>query len=98
MSRLRFPHPLTLLVAGVFIATALTYVLPAGEFQRREDSATDRRVVVACTYHAMPPTPVGPFQALVAIPIGVAYAVSVIFLLLLASADFTVLHTTGAQR
>src|SRR2546426_68447 len=28
MPRLRFPHPLTLLVAGIFIATALSFVLP----------------------------------------------------------------------
>ena len=67
MSRFRFPHPLTLLVAGIFIATALTYVLPAGEYQRVQDTATGRQVVVAGTYHAVARTPVGLFQALVAI-------------------------------
>ena len=98
MSRLRFPHPLTLLVAGVFIATALTYVLPAGEFERREDSATGRRVVVAGTYHAVPRAPVGPFQALVAIPKGIADAVSVICLVFIAGGAFTVVDKTGALR
>jgi len=98
MPRLRFPHPLTLLVAGIFIATALSYVLPAGEFERREDSATGRRVVVAGTYHAVPRAPVGAFQALVAIPKGIADAVSVICLVFIAGGAFTVVDKTGALR
>src|SRR6185503_15730804 len=32
MSRFRLPHPALLLLAGVALAAALTWVLPAGEF------------------------------------------------------------------
>ena len=46
----RFPHPLTLLVACILVAAALTWVLPAGQFERREDPVTGRSVVVAGTY------------------------------------------------
>src|SRR5436189_206475 len=46
MTSFRFPHPLTLLVAGIFIATALTYVLPAGEYRRTLDAATGRPLVI----------------------------------------------------
>ena len=45
--RLRFPHPLILLVACALLAAALTHLLPAGQFERREDAATGRSVVVA---------------------------------------------------
>src|SRR5205823_2420194 len=72
--RLCFPHPLTLLVGFIALAAVMTYVLPAGQFDRRDDPATGRRVVVAGTYHAVPQAPVTPFQAVVAIPRGMAAA------------------------
>jgi uncharacterized ion transporter superfamily protein YfcC len=96
MTWLRIPDPLTLLVAGVVLAAGLTYVLPAGEYQRREDPATGRRVVVAGTYAPVDPKPVGLFDAMVAIPRGMANAADVVFLILFGSAAFTVVDRTGA--
>jgi uncharacterized ion transporter superfamily protein YfcC len=92
----RFPHPLTLLVACILIAAALTWVLPAGEYQRREDPATGRSVVVPGTYALVEATPVGPFQALVGIPRGMIEAASVIFYVFLVGAGFAVVERTGA--
>ncbi len=92
----RFPHPLTLLVSCVLIAAALTWALPAGEYQRREDPATGRSVVVPGTYAAVDATPVGPFQALVGIPKGMIEAASVIFYVFLVGGGFAVVERTGA--
>src|SRR5262245_5956812 len=94
----RFPHPLTLLTAGIILAAALTHVLPAGEYDRREDPVTGRRVVVAGTFHPVPSHPVGLFEALVAIPKGLAEAGSVVFLVFLVGGAFTVVDETGALR
>jgi uncharacterized ion transporter superfamily protein YfcC len=91
----RFPHPLTLLVGCVLVAAALTWVLPAGMYERREDPATGRNVVVAGTYHAVEPQPVGPFEAFVAIPKGIVDASSVIALIFLIGGGFTVVERTG---
>ncbi|HKG96162.1 MAG TPA: hypothetical protein VKA84_29885, partial [Gemmatimonadaceae bacterium] len=96
--RLRFPHPLALLLACVLVAAALTWVLPAGTYERRDDPATGRRVVVAGTYHTVPAKPVGPFQALVAVPKGLADAASVVFVVFLVGAAFVVVDRTGALR
>jgi uncharacterized ion transporter superfamily protein YfcC len=96
LARLRFPHPLTLLVGCLLAAAVLTWILPAGRFERREDPVTGRNVVVAGTYTAVEPQPVGPFQALVAIPRGMADAASVIFYVFLVGAAFTVVERTGA--
>ncbi len=96
MPRLHFPHPLTLLVVCVLIAAALTYVLPAGEYERREDENTGRTVVVAGTYHLVPPRPVSVFQAVVAIPRGMADAAAVIFYVFLVGGAFAVVERTGA--
>jgi uncharacterized ion transporter superfamily protein YfcC len=93
--KLRFPHPLTLLVGCVFVAAALTWVLPAGRYERREDLATGRSVVVAGTYTRVAARPVGPFEAVVAIPKGIVDAASVIGLVFLIGAAFTVIERTG---
>ena len=98
MRRLAFPHPLTLLTCCVLLAAALSHVLPAGRYDRRDDPATGRSVVVAGTYHAVPPTPVGVFQTLVAIPKGLIDAASVIFFVFLVGGAFTVVDQTGALR
>jgi uncharacterized ion transporter superfamily protein YfcC len=94
--RLRFPHPLILLVLCVLAAAACTWLLPAGEYDRRDDPAAGRQVVVAGTYHEVPPSPVDGFNAVVAIPKGMADAASVIFYVFLVGGAFAVVERTGA--
>jgi uncharacterized ion transporter superfamily protein YfcC len=94
---MRFPHPLTLLVACVLVAALLSHLLPAGRFDRREDPVTGRNVVVAGTFHRVERTPVGAFQALVAIPRGMADAGAVIFYVFLVGGAFAVVERTGAS-
>ena len=98
MSKTRFPHPLTLLFGCVLVAAALSYVLPAGAYDRQEDPATGRSVVLAGTYQAVDPNPVNAFEAVVALPLGMADAASVIFLIFLIGGAFTVVDETGALR
>jgi uncharacterized ion transporter superfamily protein YfcC len=94
--RLRFPHPLILLTLCVLLAAAGTWLLPAGEYERRDDPAAGRQVVVAGTYHAVAPSPVGAFGAIVGIPKGMADAASVIFYVFLVGGAFAVVERTGA--
>ena len=91
-------HPLALLVAFVLLASALTYVVPAGQFDRRDNAAIGRKVVIPGSFHAVPQSPVGPFQAFVAIPLGLADASAVIFFVFLAGGAFNVVDRTGALR
>jgi len=95
---MRFPHPLVLLTGFIVLAAVLSYVLPAGRFDRRTDPVARREVVVAGSYHRVPPTPVGPLAALVALPKGLADAAGVVFLIFLAGGAFTVVDQTGALR
>ncbi|HEX6751059.1 MAG TPA: hypothetical protein VF092_27465 [Longimicrobium sp.] len=96
IARVRFPHPLILLVGGVLLAALLTWILPAGEYNRTHDPVTDRDVVVAGTYHTVSPQPVGPFDAIVAIPKGMVDAGDVIFFVFLVGGAFAVVEKTGA--
>jgi len=94
-SRLELPHPLILLLAGVAAAAALTWILPSGAFDRRDDPATGRRVVVAGTYHAVDPAPVGPFAAAVAVPRGFVAAADVIAVVLFVGGAWVVVDRVG---
>jgi len=94
-SRFRVPHPVVLLGAAVLIAAVLTWILPAGQYDRHEDAATGRRVVAAGTYHTTAAAPVGPFAAAVAIPRGFLAAADVIFLVLFAGGAWVVVDRLG---
>ncbi len=96
MSRHRFPHPLALLLGCVLLAAILTHFLPAGSYERRDEKATGRRVVVAGTYHPVESHPLGAFEMLVALPKGMADAGPVIFFVFLVGGALTVVDRTGA--
>src|SRR5258705_4512214 len=92
---MKLPHPLILLIAGVAVCAALTWILPAGEYDRRDDPATGRNVVVAGTYHPVDPAPVGPFAAAVAVPRGFVAAADVIGVVLFVGAAWFIVDRIG---
>ena len=96
--RLRFPNPLVLLTVCILIAAALSWVVPAGQFDRRADAATGRQVVVAGTYHRVEARPLGVFDALLAVPQGLIDAAPVVFFVFLIGGALTVVDETGALR
>jgi uncharacterized ion transporter superfamily protein YfcC len=92
----RLPHPFVLLLGGVAIAAALTWILPAGTYERRADAATGRNVVVPGTYERIEPAPVGPMAALLAVPRGIVAGADVILTVLFVGGAFALLDATGA--
>jgi uncharacterized ion transporter superfamily protein YfcC len=94
-SRVRVPHPVVLLGATVIVAAALTWILPAGQYDRRDDAATGRRVVVAGTFHSATASPVGPFAAVVSIPRGFIAGGDIIVLVLLVGGAWVVVDRLG---
>ena len=87
-----------MLIAGVFLAAASTWVIPAGHYDRRDDPVTGRSVVVAGTYRHVPAQPVNLFRAVVDIPKGMINAADVVFFVFLVGGAFTVVDKTGALR
>ncbi|MEO8624595.1 MAG: YfcC family protein, partial [bacterium] len=90
------PHPFVLLLCGVVIAALLTWILPAGAYQRRHDAATDRDVVVAGTYASVAAAPVGPLAATLAVPRGIVAGADVMLTVLIVGGAFAFLDATGA--
>jgi uncharacterized ion transporter superfamily protein YfcC len=94
--QLRLPHPLVLLLGGVAVAAALTWVLPAGSYERHADKATGREVVVNGTYARVAPAPVGPAAAVLSVPKGFVAGADVILTVLFVGGAFALLDRTGA--
>ena len=94
--RFRVPHTLVLLFGMIVVALVLTYLLPAGAFERVENEH-GRMQVVPGTFQLTPeqarPSPVIAFTA---IPRGLTAAAEVIFLIFIVGGAFAVLRRTGA--
>lgn len=91
----RVPHTLVLLSAMIVLALALTWILPAGSYQRAEvDGHTQ---VVAGTYRTTPEVaPPPPVAILTAVPRGMVAAAEIIFFVFIIGGAFAVLRATGA--
>src|SRR5258708_7133881 len=96
MTKQRSMDPLLLIGSIIVLAAILTWVLPAGRFDRKTDPQTHRTVVVPGSYKSVAQHPVGPWGTLVSIPQGLAEAGEVVFFVLLAGCALTVVEATGA--
>jgi len=94
--RLTLPQPLVLLLGGVAVAAALTWILPAGRYERRLDPATGRQLAVAGTYTQVDASPVNPMEAVLAVPRGIVSGADVILTVLFVGGTFALLDATGA--
>ena len=95
-ARFRVPHTLVLLFAMVLAALVLSWVLPAGSFERVENEA-GRMQVVPGSFHETPEVErQSPLAALTAIPKGFSAAHEIIFFVFLIGGAFAVLRETGA--
>ncbi len=62
----RFPTAYTILFALIVVVAALTWIIPAGKFDRVENEAVGREVAVAGTYQTVEANPQGFFDILLA--------------------------------
>lgn len=90
----RIPHAVTLLFIIIMLVTLMTWLLPAGSYERIE--VEGRMRVVAGSYEEVPSTPVGPLQMFRALPLGFAAAVEIIFIVLAGGIMFGVLEKSRA--
>lgn len=75
------PSTIILLFCLVLIVGIMTYIIPAGTYERTLDEATGYNVVNPEGFQYVDQVPVNPFKALVAIPRGFVAASGIIFLI-----------------
>lgn len=86
----RMPHIFGLLFLIILICGIMTWVLPAGEFDRVDN------VAVAGTYHIVESNPVGFFKMFQSIYEGFCNAGSVVFFVFISYASISIIISSGA--
>jgi uncharacterized ion transporter superfamily protein YfcC len=94
--RLRVPHTLVLLSGMIVLALLLTYLLPAGSYERVENEH-GRMQVVPGSYAPTPDVaPLSPLAVFTAVPRGLEAAAEIIFFVFIIGGAFALLRATGA--
>lgn len=89
-------NPYLLLLFFLFIACVVTFIVPAGNFQRETVEGIANPVVVPGTYSVIPSIPVTITTLLGAISQGMGDSSGIIFLIFLSAGSFVVFNETGA--
>ncbi|HCJ58493.1 MAG TPA: C4-dicarboxylate ABC transporter permease, partial [Clostridiaceae bacterium] len=90
------PHAYVIMLIIILIATILAFVIPSGTFDRVEDSATGKTLVIADSFKYVEKVYVNIFQAFQAIPKGIQKSSSIIAFIFLISGSVQIIKGTGA--
>lgn len=90
----KFPHTYAILLFIVILGAALSYVIPAGEYERVE--VENRTEVVSGSFTNVEQNPVSLMDLFMAIPTGLNEAAGIIFYIFLIGGAFGVIRATGA--
>lgn len=93
--KFKLPHIYVLLFCIIIFCAILTWVLPAGQFERVTNSE-GIEVAVAGTYHYVENTPVGIFQTIQSVYKGMVDAAPVVFFVFVSFASIGLIIETGA--
>ena len=94
-SRWALPHVFVLLFGIIVFAAIMTWILPAGDFNRVTNSA-GQKIVQAGTYHLVKAHPVGFFEMFKCIYLGMKDAAPVILFLFIAYGFIGLIIGSGA--
>lgn len=89
------PHSYVILFSMIIIMAILTYVIPAGQFERVETS-DGRLVVDPSSYATVESNPATIFDVFKAVPKGLAAAQSIVFFIFIVGGSFNIITQTGA--
>ncbi len=91
-----FPHSLIVIFSIILLAVVLSWIIPAGAYERVEDPATKRMVVVPDSYQRIEQNPASLFDAFRAIPQGLVQAAWISFMVFIIGGSFYVINGTHA--
>ncbi len=89
-------HPYTIIFTLIIVATIMTWIIPAGQFDRITDEVTGKELVVAGTYHIIEKNPVGFTDMMMCIQRGMVGASEIVFFILILGGTFGIFASTGA--
>ncbi|MTI46646.1 MAG: putative basic amino acid antiporter YfcC [Firmicutes bacterium] len=94
--KFKIPHTYVILFSVILIMAILTYIIPAGEFDRVVDPHTDRTVVDPASFHEVDQNPTSFFGLFKSIPNGLKDAAGIVFFIFIVGGAFQIITGTGA--
>lgn len=94
--KLSVPHTYVIIGIILIIVTLMTYLVPAGQYDRVMDEELGREIIVTGSYHHVEQTPVTPFRMFAALANGMADASDIIFFCFFAYGLVYMMIKTGA--
>lgn len=91
-----FPHVFVILLTIILIVGILTYIIPAGQYQRVLDEASNRMVIDPNSFTYIDRTPVNLFGMFVSLIEGLIQASNITFLIFSAFSCLYLIEKTGA--
>lgn len=89
----KIPHSLAIIISVMLLASLLTYLIPAGSFERITQAG--KTIVVNGSFHQIQQTPVNPLSILTYVWAGLEGARSIIWSLLLCGGGLGIILGTG---
>ena len=93
--KFQMPHIFVVLYCIILVVAILTYIIPAGSYDRVLDPVTGREIVDATSYHLTASNPTTVMDFFKAFPNGVADSVWVVALTFFVCGGFYVVNSTG---
>ena len=90
----RIPHAVVMLFIIIVFVTALTYIMPAGSYER--ELINGRKSVIPGSFKNIASTPVSFLQMFKAIPLGFKAAVDIVFIVLAGGIMFGIMEKSTA--
>ena len=90
------PNGYFIIMILILLAAIATWVIPAGQYDRVVDSVTGREVVDPNSFRYIEKTPVGLFDAIVAIPLGIKSMSGIIAFIFIVAGATALVKSTGA--
>jgi uncharacterized ion transporter superfamily protein YfcC len=91
--KVKIPHTYVLLISLTVLAAILTWVVPAGRYERAVDRG--RTLIDPASFHAVQAQPAGIFEVLLAFPKALVEVADIIFYIFIIGGTFGVLNRTG---
>lgn len=89
-------NPIIILACIMLLAAIMTYIIPAGTFDRVAIEGTEYERVVPGSYHTVKSNPIGVFAFFMSLTKGLQEAAYIIFFLLILGGVFKIVEATGA--
>lgn len=93
--KIKIPHIFVILAVIAMLFAALTWIMPAGAYDRVADASTGRSIVDPNSFHYLEKTPVSPIQFISSYTAGFENAAGMIFMTLVVGGTFGIINELG---